>query len=105
MHDKIRQMIITKFVLRGKIASNMEGIIIPAITNALNAKSKAIKDHEVLICGAMIAEVTVSTIRHAVNLGQKTCTCRVWQVTGKPCSHALAFIAKLSREVCMDNFV
>ncbi len=105
MHDKIRQMIITKFILRGKIASNMEGIIIPAITNALNAKSKAIKDHEVLICGAMTAEVTVSTIRHAVNLGQKTCTCRVWQVTGKPCSHALAFIAKLSREVCMDDFV
>ncbi|XP_062179417.1 uncharacterized protein LOC133884028 [Phragmites australis] len=105
MHDKIRQMIITKFHLRGKIGSNMEGRIIPAITKSLNAKSKAIKDHEVLTCGAGTAEVTVSTIRHVINLEQKTCSCRVWQVTGKPCSHALAFIAKLSREVHMDDFV
>ncbi|XP_062186670.1 uncharacterized protein LOC133890252 [Phragmites australis] len=105
MHDKIRQMIITKFHLRGKIGSNMEGRIIPAITKSLNAKSKTIKDHEVLTCGAGTTEVTVSTIRHAINLEQKTCSCRVWQVTGKPCSHALAFIAKLSREVHMDDFV
>ena len=26
-------------------------------------------------------------------------------MTGKPCSHALAFIAKISREVQMDEFV
>ena len=41
----------------------------------------------------------------AVNLEQKTCTCRAWQVTGKPCSHALSFLAKLSRKVQMDEFV
>ena len=105
MHDTIRQMIISKFVLRRNIASKMEGRIIPIITKALNAQSKTIKDHEVLICGAGTAEVTVATIRHAVDLEQQRCTCRVWQVTGKPCNHALAFIAKLSREVEMDDFV
>ncbi|XP_062188868.1 uncharacterized protein LOC133892165 [Phragmites australis] len=68
MHYKIRQMIITKFHLRGKIGSNMEGRIIPTITKSLNAKSKAIKDHGVFTCGAGIAEVIVSTIRHAINL-------------------------------------
>ena len=68
-------------------------------------KSKSIKDHEVLICGAGTAEVTMNRFRHAVNLEQKTCTCRAWQVTGKPCSHALAFLAKLSRKVQMDEFV
>src|SRR6266508_620341 len=105
MHDRIRQMIIEKFVLRAKIGSNMPGIIIPSIINALNAKSKTIKDHEVLICGAGTAEVTVNRFRHAVNLEQKTCSCRAWQVIGKPCSHALAFIAKRSRQVPMDDFV
>ena len=68
-------------------------------------KSKSIKDHEVLICGAGTAKVTVNRFRHAINLEQKICTCRAWQVTGKPCSHALAFIAKLSRKVQMDEFV
>jgi hypothetical protein len=28
-----------------------------------------------------------------------------WQVSGKPCRHALAIIAKLSREVHMDDYV
>ena len=51
------------------------------------------------------AEVTVNRFRHAVNLEEKTCSCRAWQVTGKPCSHALTFIAKISREVQMDEFV
>ena len=71
MHDKIRQMIIEKFVLKAKLASKMSGTIIPAVTNALNAKAKSIKGHEVLICGAGTAEVTVNRFRYAINLGQK----------------------------------
>ncbi len=31
-------------------------------------------------------------IRHVVNLTEHTCTCREWQVFGKPCPHALALI-------------
>ena len=69
-------MIITKFVMKSKIASKMEGRIIPYIIKDLNAKSKAIKDHEVLLLGSSTAEVTISTFRHAVNLEHKTCSCR-----------------------------
>ena len=88
MHDKIRQMIIEKFVLRSKNARKMTGKIILDIIKDLNAKSKAIKDHDVLICGPRKEEVTVNRFRHVVNMELKTCTCRAWQVTGKPCSHA-----------------
>jgi hypothetical protein len=110
MHDTIRQMIISKFEERRKIAMSLEGSIIPDITKALTDQSKAIKDHEVLRCGNNTAEVTAPTssgaaFRYAVNLELKTCSCRLWQVSGKPCKHALAFIAKLSREVQMDDFV
>jgi len=104
MHDIIRQMIITKFEERRKIAMSMGGNIIPNITKALTAQIKEIKDHEVLRCGNKTAEVTAptssgSSYRYAVNLELKTCSCRLWQVSGKPCKHASAFIAKLSREV------
>jgi hypothetical protein len=101
MLDKIRTMLVTKFVERYKVASNMVGTIIPSIIEHLNATSKEIKDHEVLIVRGVTAEVTMSTIRHAVNLDGKTCSCRAWQVTGQPCNHALLVIAKLSREVQM----
>ena len=96
MLDKIRQMIIEKIVLKSKIGAKMSGKIIPAISNALNAEAKTIKNHDVLKCGAGTSEVTANIFRHVVNLQQKTCSCRAWQVTGKPCTHALAFIAKLS---------
>jgi len=45
MHDKIRQMIIKKMVLRSKIARKMSEKIIPSVSNALNAKTMTIKDH------------------------------------------------------------
>ena len=76
MHDKIRQMIIKKIVLRAKIGRKMSGNIIPADTNALNAKTKTIKDLEVLICGDGTAEVTVNRFRHTMSSEQRTCICR-----------------------------
>jgi hypothetical protein len=89
---------------------SLEGNIIHDITKALNNQSKALKDHEVLKCDNNAAEVTAPTssgasFRYAVNLDHKTCSSRLWQVSGKPCKHALAFIAKLSRDVQMDEFV
>jgi hypothetical protein len=105
MHDKIRHMIISNFVLRKKIATKMDDRIIPDIIKELNVKCKAIKDHKVLICGAGAAEVTVSKVRHGVNLVEKTCKCRAWQVIGKPCTHALAAIAKQSSVVHMEDYI
>jgi hypothetical protein len=105
MHDKIRQMILTKFQMRNNIDMKMDGRIISQIVKTLNATSKPIKEHDVLLHGHSTTKVTVSTIRHAVNLEQKTCNCRAWQVTGKPCNHVLAIIAKLDRDVPMDDFV
>ncbi|XP_015694589.2 uncharacterized protein LOC102719505 [Oryza brachyantha] len=105
MHERIRKMIVTKFEVRGNLARKMDGRIIPEIIKYLSAKSKDIKDHKVLRCGDGIVEVTVSTITHAVNLEEMTCSCRAWQISGKPCTHALTFIAELSRHVHMDDFV
>jgi hypothetical protein len=42
--------------------------------------------------------------RHVVYLPQHVCTCRECQLTGKPCSHALAIITTL-RQPNMDQYV
>jgi hypothetical protein len=80
-------------------------VLLPAVIDHLNAKTKTIKDHEILICGAGTAEVIVNRFRHVVTLEQKMCSCRAWHMTGKPYTHALAFIARFSRKVHMDEFV
>jgi hypothetical protein len=98
-------MIIKKFEIRQKIGRKMVGRIIPHITGTLNEQSKNMKGHEVLICENSIAEVIVAAVRHAVNLGEKICSCWAWQVCGKSCNHALAAITNISSEVNMEDFV
>jgi hypothetical protein len=105
MHDRIRQMIISKFDLRHKIGKDMKRRIIPSIIAALDEQSKVIKDHEVLKFGDVTTEVTISTIWHSVNLEQMTCSCRSWQVIEKPCSHALGFIVTQTRDIDLDDYV
>jgi hypothetical protein len=54
---------------------------------------------EVVECSEEVAEVTAlggSGFRFVVNLQERTCSCRQWQVCGLPCKHALAFITSLT---------
>jgi hypothetical protein len=67
---------IKKFELRRKIDNKMKGRIIPTITKSLNAQSKNINDREVLMFGNSTTEITIPTIRHAINLEENTCSRR-----------------------------
>jgi hypothetical protein len=42
--------------------------------------------------------------RHTVDLKNNSCSCREWQVTGKPCKHALAWILS-NRGMKIDDYV
>ena len=55
---------------------------------------------------AQVSEVTAShkIIRHAVNIKDHVCTCREWQVSGKPCAHALALIITC-RNAKMEDYL
>ena len=50
---------------------------------------------EVEECLEDVGEITAlggSGFRFVVNLNDRTCSCREWQVSGIPCKHAIAFI-------------
>ena len=71
--------------------------ILPAVVHQLNAASKGLKNLKVTKGHPDQAEVTEiykdeEVRRHVVYLNQLACTCREWQVTGKPYPHALAII-------------
>jgi hypothetical protein len=46
----------------------------------------------------------VSGFRFVVNLHDRICSCRQWQVTGIPCKHAIAFITSLNN-ARLDKYV
>jgi len=96
--DKFRQLLMTKWNQRRKIGKKLDGLILPHIIKKLNEASRELK-LEVLECGEHVGEITAmggSGFRFVVNLLERTCSCRQWQVSGIPYKHALAFITSLS---------
>jgi hypothetical protein len=63
-------------------------------------------DLDVMECSDEVAEVATlggSSFRCVVNLHDKACSCRKWQVCGIPFVHAIAFITSLN--VPLESFV
>ena len=95
--DKVRQMIMIMWNRRRKVARKLVGLILPHIIKKLNAKTREL-NLEVVESSEEVAEVTAlggSGFRFVVNLLDRTCSCRQWQVSGLPCKHGLAFITSL----------
>ena len=105
MLDTIRQKLLIKWNHRRKIARQMQGKILPHIVDKLKEQSRNL-DIDVITSGDGIAELCArggSSFRFVVNLDQRTCTCRAWQVSGLPCKHALAYITSIRGEKIEDH--
>jgi hypothetical protein len=93
--DKLRELIMEKRYLRKRLARQWHDRILPNVLKELNVISKQLKVIKVTVSDDDIAEVTLlyqwnNHKRHIVDLQNHKCSCREWQVTGKPCRHALA---------------
>jgi len=83
---------------RKRIGEKFEGhIMLPIVVRQLHALSRQLGHLKIKDGGRDEAEVTKVTdsqkiIRHVVNIKNHICTCREWQVSGKPCPHAMALI-------------
>jgi hypothetical protein len=96
LFDMLRQKVLELWDKRRRIASKLSGRILPTVIKQLKAKTRALGQMKVSK-GLDSAEVygirhDMTLWRHIVDLKPHTCTCGEWQVTGKPCGHALAFI-------------
>jgi hypothetical protein len=104
--NKIRQQLMIKLEQRRRISRKLDGLILPHIIQKLKEKSWSL-DMEVTKCSDQVAEVTVRGgcgFRFVVRLHERTCTCIEWQVSGIPCSHAIAFITSLDN-AHLENYV
>ena len=93
--DKMRQMIMIKMALRKRIAETqyVGHQMLPSLIKALHLKARGLK-MKCIRSGTYEAEVTYTDTknrvwRYPVNLSTRECTCRQWQIRGKPCIHAL----------------
>ena len=104
--DKIRQLIMIKWNQRRKVTKKLKGLILPHIIKRLNERSREL-ELEVIEYSEHVGEVTAlggTGFRFVVNLQDRTCSCRQWQVSGIPCKHAIAFITSL-HSASLENYV
>jgi hypothetical protein len=98
--DVIRQKLMVKWNKRRRISNKLEGNILPHIVKQLKQQSFHL-NMEVTNSSDAISEVVVkggNGFRYSVNLAARTCSCREWQVSGKPCSHTIATITSFKNE-------
>lgn len=95
--DSIRELIMEKMAIRRDVGKKMDDGIIPGVMKQLNDATSLLKVVKIARSDDGFAEVTLvdtdnKTRRHIVDLDNQKCSCRAWQITGKPCRHALAWI-------------
>jgi hypothetical protein len=106
--DMLRVMIMEKIATRQSIANKMQGHILPSVVNDLHEKSRNLR-YTITKSGYMKGEVSGASRdgvawRYGVNLVTKACSCGQWDVTGKPCTHAIAFITS-QRNLRIEDYV
>jgi hypothetical protein len=86
----------------------MEGRILASVLHELNMKSRGLQ-YGIMRTGAMSAEISGITKegknwRVPVDIEKRTCGCGQWQISGKPCTHAIALFCQL-KKLNIENFV
>lgn len=98
--NKLRQMIMKQMSKRKVVANSLTENILPSVVRALNAKSRGL-NYTIIRSGDHGAEVTTfdkktkKELTFGVCLDKNKCTCRQWQISGKPCLHAITFICSI----------
>ncbi|CAN6310721.1 unnamed protein product [Urochloa humidicola] len=113
MADAIREKLMILFGKRRAISNALRSKgMLPAIIHQLNAASTGLGHLKVTKGHPDEAEVTEfykdeEVRRHVVYLHKRICTCRQWQITGKPCPHALTVIISMRKPdmgAYVDNY-
>ncbi|XP_039778346.1 uncharacterized protein LOC120645642 [Panicum virgatum] len=107
--DAIREKCVVLFEKRRRILMALNGNTLPAVVHQLNAASHGLGHLKVTKGHPDQSEVTEvykdeEMRRHVVYVLEHQCTCREWQVTGKPCPHALAVITS-TRSHDMESYI
>ena len=102
LSDNLREMIMILFEKRRAVGEALLGYILPSVIKELNLKSKGLHYLEAR-ASPNIVEILGNGWRHIVNLEKNECSCRRWQICGKPCTHALRFI--FSKKAKLEDYV
>ncbi|KAF8408008.1 hypothetical protein HHK36_007148 [Tetracentron sinense] len=92
--DSLRVKLMGRIHCRYDKACAWESLVTPKIRQKLNVIRQDSRMCIVVFAGGEEYEVTEGVSRFVVNLHAKSCACRAWEISGLPCKHAAACIAR-----------
>ncbi|KAJ6844182.1 uncharacterized protein M6B38_291310 [Iris pallida] len=96
--DAIISKLIELMDSRREISNAWVSILTPSMEQKLEKEISKARKLNVLCSSDTVFEVRGSTI-YVVDIGERQCTCRRWQVSGLPCHHAIAVFYRVNRSV------
>ncbi|CAN1146023.1 hypothetical protein LINPERHAP2_LOCUS15011 [Linum perenne] len=104
MFETIRCQLMERFRIKKRFASNnFKGQLCPRIQKKLDSAKELSYRCEAIPNRANCFEVRVHGIQLVVDLNNHTCTCRRWELSGIPCSHAISCINYIKEKP--ENYV
>nr|GEU87918.1 hypothetical protein CTI12_AA091940 [Tanacetum cinerariifolium] len=98
MLEDIRVYLMQRVVAMHNIAVNLEDQITPTVSKKLEYLKREQRHWTVFPSAYQLLEVRCGDSAFGLNLGEKTCACRLWQLSGIPCIHAVAGYMHLNRD-------
>ncbi|KAL3630451.1 hypothetical protein CASFOL_023435 [Castilleja foliolosa] len=95
MLEMIRRLVMRRIQVNSSKMAKYEGLICPKAQAKLDMCKENSRHCQTLYSGCRQFEVLCHSTFHAVDLDQKTCSCKRWDFTGIPCNHAVAAIWKM----------
>ena len=95
--EYVREYLMKRIVLVQKVIAKSDGPLTPSVTKLFNKIKDAASKYIVEWNGANLFEVKGPWgDQCVVNLEQRVCSCRKWEISGLPCKHAIAAIQNMS---------
>ncbi|XP_021995761.2 uncharacterized protein LOC110892939 [Helianthus annuus] len=88
----IREYLMKNIVVVKKLIAKCNGPLTPAATRIFDAIKSEASQYTCIWTGGAKYQVSQGLDQRVVNLGERTCSCRKWDLTGMPCKHAVAAI-------------
>ncbi|GKB36216.1 mutator type transposase [Tanacetum coccineum] len=91
--EYVREYLMKRIVIVQKVIQKCDGPLTPAVAKLFDKIKAASTGCTVEWNGSELYQVKGSHLeQYVVNLTQKTCSCRKWEISGIPCKHAIAAI-------------
>ena len=99
-----------RIVIVQKVIEKSEGPLTPTITKLFRFTKEAAANYQVEWNGAELCEVKGAWGEQCVvNLNERVCSCRKWEVSGIPCRHVVAVIYDMANNDmdvgCPEDYV